>query len=263
MATQKTAEKLKGRTLRDEAREKESFLREVDKRLSIYGNDRHHNRDDSLEELIFIILSAQTESYLYRQTFEDLQRHFPTWDFMLNAPEDEIESVIRRGGLARKKASQLKRALHKIKEDTGKLSLEFLRELSNDEARRYLVSLPGVGIKSAACILMYSLNRQVLPVDTHVWRVSRRLGLTPAVPKPTDAQERELESKVPEDIRYSLHVNMVSHGQQTCTTYYPKCSSCVLADICPSRDKYDDVWGQWRRPRGVWAKAVRDASDAD
>jgi endonuclease-3 len=263
MATQKTAKELKGSPLRGGAEEADAFFRDVDKRLSIYGNDRHHNRDDVLEELVFIILSAQTEYYLYRQTFEDLRRHFPTWTSLLNATEEEIASVIRRGGLARKKASQLKRALHKIKEDTGKLSLEFLRGLSDDDAKRYLVSLPGVGVKSAACIMMYSLGRQVLPVDTHVWRVSRRLGLTPPAPKPTDAQERELESKIPKEIRYSLHVNMVSHGQQTCTTYYPKCGDCVLADICPSRDKYDDVWGQWRRPRGVWAKAVRDAPDAD
>lgn len=263
MASQKTTEDLKDSALSNHAKGEEALLREVDKRLSIYGNDTHHNRDDPLEELVFIILSAQTESYLYRQTFEDLLQRFPTWDLMLDATEDEIASVIRRGGLARKKASQLKRALSKIKEDTKKLSLEFLRELSDEEARRYLTSLPGIGIKSAACIMMYSLGRRVFPVDTHAWRVLRRLGLTPLIPKPTDAQERELESKIPEDIRYSLHVNLLSHGQQTCTTYYPRCGSCVLADICPSRDQYDDVWGQWRRPRGVWAKAVRDTPDAD
>jgi endonuclease III len=234
----------------------EAFLREVDSRLAVYGNNRHYNRDDVLEELVFIILSAQTESYLYRQTFEDLRERFPTWESMLEAAEEEIEAAIRRGGLARKKASQLKRALEKIKADTGALSLDFLQDLSDEDALRYLTSLAGIGNKSAACIMMYSLDRQVFPVDTHVWRVCRRLGLTPPVPKPTDAQERELESRVPEGIRYSLHVNMVSHGQQTCTTYWPKCDSCVLADICPSRGKPDQVWGQWRRPSGVWAKAL-------
>lgn len=241
----------------------EAFLREVDSRLEVYGNNRHHNRDDVLEELVFIILSAQTESYLYRQTFEDLRERFPTWGAMLEATEEEIASAIRRGGLARKKASQLKKALEKIKADTRALSLEFLQDLSDEEATRYLTSLAGIGNKSAACILMYSLGRQVFPVDTHVWRVCRRLGLTPAVPKPTDKQERELESRVPLDIRYSLHVNMVSHGQQTCTTYWPKCDSCVLANICPSRGKPDQVWGQWRRPRGVWAKALDNADSSE
>jgi endonuclease-3 len=251
----------KGRPPRksNERSKEEAFIREVDSRLTAYGNSRHHNRDDVLEELVFIILSAQTESYLYRRTFEDLFEHFPTWESLLEATEDEIAAIIRRGGLARKKASQLKRALAKIKADTGALSLEFLRNLPDAEVMRYLTSLAGIGNKSAACIMMYSLGREVFPVDTHVWRVSRRLGVTPPVPKPTDAQERELESKVPQDIRYSLHVNMVSHGQQTCTTYWPKCNTCVLTDICPSSNKPDQVWGRWRKPRGVWAKALSDA----
>lgn len=245
------------------APESESFLREVDKRLAVYGNSRHHNRDDALEELVFIILSAQTESYLYRRTFDELRERFPTWKSMFEASEEEIALAIHRGGLARKKASQLKRALSKIKADTGALSLDFLRALSDEEAMRYLTSLAGIGNKSAACIMMYSLERHVFPVDTHVWRVSRRLGLTPPVPKPTDRQERELESKVPGDIRYSLHVNMVSHGQQTCITYWPKCDSCVLADICPSRNKPDQVWGRWRKPRGVWAKAFNEGNQGE
>lgn len=256
MATRKRAKKTSPRPPEEDASESESLLREVARRLKVYGDNRHHNRDDALEELVFIILSAQTEAYLYRQTFEDLTSRFPSWESLLEATEEEIASVIRRGGLARKKAAQLKRALGKIKADTAALSLEFLRDLPDEEAMRYLTSLAGVGNKSAACILMYSLGRQVFPVDTHVWRVCRRLGLTPPTPKPTDAQERALESKVPPDIRYSLHVNMVSHGQQTCTTYWPKCDNCVLADICPSRDKPDQVWGQWRRPGGVWAKAL-------
>lgn len=263
MAKRKPAEEIPPRPPEDDASKSESFFREVTRRLKAYGDSRHYNRDDALEELVFIILSAQTEAYLYRQTFEDLVSRFPTWESLLEATEEEIESVIRRGGLARKKASQLKRALEKIKADTGTLSLEFLRGLPDEEAMRYLTSLAGVGNKSAACIMMYSLARQVFPVDTHVWRVCRRLGLTPPAPKPTDAQERALESKVPPDVRYSLHVNMVSHGQQTCTTYWPKCDSCVLADICPSRDKPDQVWGRWRRPSGVWAKALEeDASSS-
>jgi len=256
MATRKTAEEISPCSSEDGAVESEPVLREIAGRLKVYGDSRHHNRDDALEELVFIILSAQTEAYLYRQTFEDLISRFPTWESVLEATEEEIASVIRRGGLARKKASQLKRALGKIKEDTGALSLELLRSLPDEDAMQYLTSLAGVGNKSAGCIMMYSLGRQVFPVDTHVWRVSRRLGLTPPTPKPTDAQERALESKVPPDVRYSLHVNMVSHGQQTCTTYWPKCDGCVLADLCPSRDKPDEVWGRWRRPGGVWAKAL-------
>lgn len=236
------------------------FFRQVDRRLRIYGTSRHYNRKDPLEELIFIILSAQTEWYSYRQTFKDLRQRFRTRSSLLAAQESEIEAVIQRGGLAHKKASQLKRALEKIRADTGRLSLSFLRDLPDDDVREYLTSLAGIGNKSASCIMMYSLGRRVFPVDTHVWRVARRLGLVPPVPKPTVSQERELEGKVPPSIRYSLHVNLVSHGQQTCTTYWPKCSDCTLSNICPSRNKPDEVWGKWRQPAGVWAKAIGDVA---
>jgi endonuclease III len=233
-----------------------SYIRQINRRLKVYGTSRHHNRKDPLEEMIFIILSAQTEWYSFRRTFSNLRRRFPSRKSLITANETEIERIIQPGGLARKKAVQLKRALEKIEADTGRLSLRFLRALPDKSVRDYLTSLAGVGNKTASCIMMYSLERNVFPVDTHVWRIARRLGLAPAVAKPTESQELALEAKVPPSIRYSLHVNLVSHGQQTCTTYWPKCSECVLNDICPSRDRPDEVWGGWRRPSGVWAKAV-------
>jgi endonuclease III len=233
-----------------------AFIYEIDRRLSLYGTSRHGNLEDPLAELVFIILSAQTEAYSYLQTFDDLRKHYPSWQSLLDATVEEVEVVIRRGGLAHKKAVQLLGSLHKIVTDFGELSLDQLRHLDDQSLRRYLISLPGIGNKSASCIMMYSLDRQVFPVDTHVWRVCRRLGLTPPIPKPTPALERILEKAIPSNVRYSLHVNLLSHGQQTCTTYWPKCGNCVLADICPSRDKPDEVWGKWRRPGGVWAKAL-------
>jgi len=234
----------------------ELLWRKTDRRLAVYGNNRHGNRDDPLDELIFIILSAQTESYLYRETFKALSEAFPRWERLLDAPNEEIVDLIRRGGLARKKTAQIKGALYKIMADKGNLSLDFLNTLSNAEVMRYLTTLPGVGIKSAACIMMYSLSRKVFPVDTHAWRISRRLSVTPPIAKPSDAQERDLERSIPPRLRYRLHVNLVSHGQQTCTTYWPKCNDCVLADICPSRGQPDAVWTRFRRPGGVWAKAA-------
>lgn len=238
-------------------------LEEIDKRLTVYGNDRHGNLNDPLDELIFIILSVQTESYLFRKTFESLKQKFPSWEKMAEASEEEIAEPIKRGGLARKKAAQIKKALKKILDERGSLSLKFLRRKSDEEVFQFLTSLPGVGVKTAKCIMMYSLDRPVFPVDTHVWRISRRLGLTPAVPKPNDRQELELEQVIPEELRYRLHVNMVSHGQLTCTTYNPKCDVCVLADICPSRGQADAVWAEWRRPRGVWAKPIVRGSNVE
>jgi endonuclease III len=232
--------------------EVEEFVREVDRRLRIYGDSRHHNKADPLDELIFIILSAQTESYSYLETYKALRQKFPTRDLLFKARESTIAAAIKLGGLAKKKAAQIKGALSKIHGDTGKLSLSVLSKWDDETVEAYLTSLPGIGAKSARCIMMYSLGRKVFPVDTHVWRVCRRLGLAPQYPKPTPALEVDLEKRIPEDVRYTLHVNLVSHGRETCTTYWPKCSQCTLADICPSKDKPDEVWGQWRKPKGAW-----------
>jgi endonuclease-3 len=234
----------------------ERFLHEVDRRLRTDEIDPHGNHLDPLDEIVFIILSAQTEYYLYRRTYSDLKASFTPWEKLLGASEDEVAGVIRQGGLARKKAQQLKSAFAKIINDCGRLSLQFLKDLSDAQAFAYLISLPGVGPKSAKCVMMYSLGRAVFPVDTHVWRVCRRLGLTPPVPKPTVGQTYDLEAKIPKDLRYRLHVTFVTLGQQTCHTYYPRCVDCMLSNLCPSSGRPDTAWNSWRRPAGVWSNAT-------
>ena len=236
----------------------ERLLHAVNRRLTVDSHNPHGNQEDPLDELVFILLSAQTESYLYRQTYRDLRAAYSPWDRLLNASETEIAAVIRCGGLARKKASQLKAALHQIKETRGTLSLQFLEGLSDAEAFEYLNALPGIGVKSAKCVMMYSLNRAVFPVDTHVWRIARRLGIAPPVAKPSEAQQHDLEKQIPRDIRFSLHVNFVKLGQQQCTAYFPKCGVCPLSDLCPSNGQADKVWNDWSQPRGVWA--ISDSS---
>lgn len=231
----------------------------VDARLRAYGTPGHHNKPDPLHELIFVILSAQTEEYTYLKTYDLLLKAYPDWEGLAEADLDAIQQLIRAGGLYRKKAIQVKAALAKIVSDAGRPSLDFLREGEDDGVYHYLVSLPGVAHKSAQCIMMYSLGRAVFPVDTHVWRISRRLGWAKPMPKPDVRQERELEARIPAELRYSLHVNMVAHGRAACVTYWPKCQDCVLSDLCPSYGKADLVWGDWRRPAGVWSKAVTSA----
>lgn len=230
----------------------ETFVRMVDERLRMYRNQRHFNKADPFDELIFIILSAQTESYSYHQTWSALCRRFPTRKALSNARISQIAATIKEGGLAQKKARQIRGAIQKIIQDAGMLSLSFLKKWGDADVEKYLISLPGIGVKSARCIMMYSLGRQVFPVDTHVWRVSRRLGLAPAVPKPTPALEKQLEEKISPELRFTLHVNMVSHGRSICTPYWPKCDECVLNDLCPSAFKPDEVWGEWRKPQGHW-----------
>lgn len=229
----------------------------IDKRLIVYGNPRHGNFADPLEELVYIILSAQTESYLYQETFKTLHNAFQPWSNLLDASVEEIAQLIRAGGLAQKKARQIKGAFCKIFADKGQLSLDFLHTLTDAEALSYLKTLPGIGLKSAGCIMLYSLGRQVFPVDTHVWRISRRLGISPSLPKPTEVQMSKLESSIPLNLRYRLHVNMLAHGREICTTYNPKCTACDLSDLCLNNGKSDVVWNTWRRPRGVWAKATQ------
>lgn len=236
------------------------FLKEVDRRLRVYGENRHGNLEDPLEELIYIILSDQTEEYSFVKTWKSFRESFPTWEKVLESSENEIAAVIRGGGLHNKKAKYIKGALEIIKSKFGELSVRKLEEFNDIDALKFLESLPGVSVKNARCILIYSLYRKVFPVDTHVWRISRRLGLTPLVPKPTVKQQLELESLIPKSLRYRLHVNMVSHGRQTCTTYWPKCKECVLGDICPSFEKADNIWGEWRKPRGVWEHYDKEKS---
>ena len=233
-----------------------TYLRRVNRCLLPVGSNPHGNHDDPLDELVFITLSAQTESYLYLRTFEDLKSAYTPWNRLLQAPDGEVASVIRRGGLAQKKTAQLKAAFRQILTDRGRLSLDFLKRLSDEDAYEYLISLPGVGVKTAKCIMMYSLRRLVFPVDTHVWRIARRLEIAPPTPKPSDKQERELEARIPKPLRYDLHVKLVSLGKTTCHTYFPKCESCSISDLCPSSGKVDAVWSLWRQPRGVWAKAT-------
>jgi endonuclease III len=209
--------------------------------------------------MVFMILAAQTEFYGYRETYHRLQDSFRTWRQVLMARESDIARAIKYGGLARKKARQIKEALRKIVTDFGSLSLNSLRKLGDGEVEDYLNSLAGIGAKSARCIMLYSLDRQVFPVDTHTWRISRRLGLTPTVAKPTERMGRKLEEIIPPDVRFTLHVNMVSHGRKVCTPFRPKCSICPLSDICPSSGQADQIWYKWSRPGGFWANEFATA----
>lgn len=233
--------------------DKKAFLREVDRRLKVYGDDPHGNPPDPIDDLIFIVLSTQTEEYLYLEAYNELTRRFANWEELLELSVDEIAAAIRHTGLQNKKARHIRAALSKIKADCGALTLAKFNDASDVEVLRYLQSLPGISAKSARCIMMYSLGRSMFPVDTHVWRICRRLGIAPSIPKPSEQQQCDLEDAIPTEMRYSLHANMVSHGRQVCLTYWPRCNSCVLADICPSRDKPDNVWADWRKPKGAWA----------
>jgi endonuclease III len=182
---------------------------EVAQRLeSTYATPDLGNKAEPLDELIYIALTRQTHEKNAQRTWNSLITAYPTWEMLLDAPEEEVAKVIADGGFSKQKARWIKRSLHLIQERGGSLSLHFLGDLSDTEAERFLCSLPGIDIKSAKCVLMYSLGRQVLPVDTHVRRVSERVGLVEPGLSSMRVHER-LEAVVPPRWRYTYHVNAV------------------------------------------------------
>lgn len=200
-----------------------------------YMDFDHFNLADPVDELLFIICSQKTAEITYRDTFRKLRAAFPTNDSLCRASEQELVAVLKRSGLANRKAKAIRLVVSRIVQDVGSLTLDPLRVVSNSELEAYLVSLPGVGKKIARCVMLYSFDRQVFPADSHCWRIARRLGWV----RPTRPDKRcsprdmdRLQSKIPSELRFSLHVNMVSHGRMVCLARTPLCSRCIIFKYC-------------------------------
>jgi endonuclease III len=185
----------------------------------------------ALDEVVATVLSQHTSDVNSERAFARLREIFPSWEQVADAPAEDLADAIRRGGIADQKARRIKQILAAIEEREGRISLDRLGELDDGAAAAYLESLPGVGPKTAACVLTFALGRPAFPVDTHVHRIAIRLGWIP--PKTTaDAAHRLLAGIVPADIRYDLHVAMVTHGRTVCRAQRPRCDQCVLRDLC-------------------------------
>jgi endonuclease-3 len=176
-------------------------------------------------------MSQNTNDVNRDRAFKRLRQRFPSWDQVRDASMEEVVDAIRPAGLANQKAPRIQNALRRITEERGKLSLDFLADLPLEEARAWLLSFQGVGPKTAAIVLLFSLGRPAFPVDTHVHRVSRRLGL---IGERTSAEKAHtlLEAQVPPQWFYAFHVNVIRHGRQVCHARRPKCERCVLSDLC-------------------------------
>lgn len=211
-------------------------VREVAKILSeSYGDFDHYNRKNPLEELLFIICSIQTDERGYRATFRALRRRFPRFADLSCASEKSIASTIEKGGLSRQKASAIKKLMGAIVNKFGRPTLAPLRRMPDPACDRILASLPGVGKKTARCVTMYSLGRQVFPVDTHCWRICRRLGWVRRTRPDGSCSPHDmdrLQAKIPPDVRFSLHVNMVSLGRDVCFSQGPLCGACPIERLC-------------------------------
>ena len=219
-----------GRSFQDPAVDIQELVQMLE---AAYGPRTWRKRHCGIDGLVQTILSQNTSDANSSVAFCRLKQRFPNWEAVLAAPISQIERAIRTAGLSRTKAPRIKAVLRRIKKQRGRLCLAFLARLPLDEARAFLESLPGVGPKTACCVLMFCYGRPALPVDTHVHRVSRRLGLVPA--RCTAESAHELLQRVcPPELVYPLHVLMIEHGRRTCRARSPACERCVLADRCDS-----------------------------
>lgn len=198
-----------------------------------YGLFEQVPRYDALDELIFTVLTQHTSDLNAGRAFDRLRELIPSWRAVMVAPDAEIAAAIHHGGMANQKSVRIKAILRAIDADRGNLSIDFLREWELEDARRWLMALPGVGPKTAAVVMSFALGMPAFPVDTHIHRVSLRLGLIP--PRTTaDAAHALMESATPEGDRFQLHMQLITHGRQVCKARRPLCDECVLSAECPS-----------------------------
>jgi endonuclease III len=189
-----------------------------------------------VDELILTVLSQATSDLNSERAFSTLQGRFDSWEDVLAAPVAEVADAIRSGGIADVKAGRIKTILREIETREGSVDLDRLNGLSDEEVDEYLRALPGVGPKTAACVLVFSMGRAAFPVDTHVVRIVRRLGW---VERTLSAErvQADLTPRIPPEIRYDLHVAFIRHGREICIARRPLCSDCPIFDLCESGPK--------------------------
>lgn len=214
------------------ARKRASVLPLVERLEAVYGRPRFISRFDPMEELVSCILSQHTADANSFPTFTRLRETYPDWQAVVDAGTERLADVIRKAGLANQKSRSIIRCLTTIRERLGDYTLEPLRSMPMLEARDWLTSLPGVGPKTASIVLCFGFGMGAIPVDTHVFRVSKRLGLIGQKSDERKAHD-ELLGIVPGDLAYRFHVALIQHGRQACKAPIPSCEACPLTDLCP------------------------------
>ena len=203
-------------------------------RLIVAYGDREWKRQlEPVGELVQTILSQNTSDTNSRRAYKSLIDRFGDWHKVADTGTDQIADAIRSGGLADVKAGYIKNALTALEKQPGGFNLQFLKKMDIDPSRRWLLNLPGVGMKTASCVLLFSLGMPAFPVDTHVFRVAKRLGLIGSKLS-VKAAHPAMEKLVTAKNIYRYHVLLIEHGRRTCKSQHPLCRKCALADICPS-----------------------------
>jgi len=205
-----------------------TLMRKLDRLLSAsYGQKRWHKYEGAVEILIRTVLSQQTNDKASEVAYRRLLERFGSFENVMVASDDEIEATIRPAGLSRQKARCIKACLRRIVNDFGKLSLDQLEGMDVESAMSYLTSLPGVGVKTAACVLLFAFGKPVFPVDTHILRIMKRLGIVGEKDDATKAQAH-LNDVIPNKLKYQLHLNLIEHGRRVCRAIKPLCHLCLF-----------------------------------
>jgi endonuclease-3 len=200
-----------------------------------YGTPRPKGRRAPLDELVFTILSQNTTDTNRDRAWASLWQHFDTWEEVATARVDKIAKAIKIGGLHKVKARRIKDILWKIKKERGDFDLDYLEAVDMAAARAELQKYKGVGAKSINCILLFSLDLPAFPVDTHVHRLLRRLGIVET--GDLSKANRDIQEHVRDEIAYPLHMNMIRYGREVCHAQRPKCWDCCIEDLCVYENK--------------------------
>lgn len=208
----------------------------VDRLLEFYGVPTWRNPLPPLDELVSTILSQNTNDRNRDLAFNELKRVLPTWEAVRDAPVEQVIAAIRIAGLANQKGPRIQTVLRQITAERGELNIDFLSDLPLEEARQWLLSFNGVGRKTAAIVLQFSLNRPAFPVDTHIYRVSGRLGIRPAELNLEQTHDF-LEAAIRPEDYYAAHLNLIRLGREICHAHTPECERCPLADRCADYQK--------------------------
>lgn len=218
----------------DEHRER---LRLVNERLNLaFGFPEWRNPLPAVDELVSTFLSQNTNDVNRDKAFAAICERYADWDEVCEADPDEFMQVIRVAGLANQKGPNIQAALRRIREERGEINLEWLRELPVEEAREWLLSFKGVGRKTAAIVLLFSLGMPAFPVDTHIYRVSGRIGIRPQAID-VDTAHQYLEAAADPAEYYAMHLNLIRLGREICQARKPACGRCPLVEICQYPDK--------------------------
>lgn len=204
--------------------------------LKAFGEPIWRNPLPAIDELVSTILSQNTNDVNRDRAFEALRAKFPTWESVRDAKEKDVIDAIRPAGLANQKGPRIQQVLKEITKERGALDLQFLADMPLEEARQWLTKFNGVGPKTAAIVLCFSLGRPAFPVDTHVYRVTGRIGLRPE--KMTVEQAHpHLESVFPTETYYAAHLNIIRLGREVCNARKPMCPQCPIKSLCDYKDK--------------------------